>query len=235
MAMTDAPARLYIDGAARGNPGPAAYAVILEQPGQPPLRQAGVIGTATNNVAEYTALLQGLRLAAQQQIRHLEVFSDSELLVKQMQGQYRVRHPELQRLYQAVQQLIPRFEHVHFTHVRREQNVAADQLVNAALDGQLPPSVIVHPPELSLPEEAPLFTAAALADTPAVPGRPATSAPSDLSQLESQMRAILQHAAEVWSSQGMAALSVEQVWQQMQAVLAGYHVPPPPSASGTGA
>ncbi|MEJ5277163.1 MAG: ribonuclease HI family protein [Thermogemmata sp.] len=213
--------RLYIDGAARGNPGPAAYAVILQRPGQPPLTQAAPIGTATNNVAEYTALLEGLRLAAAQKVPRLEVISDSELLVKQMQGQYRVRHPELQRLYQAVHELLPHFEQVTFTHVRRDQNAEADRLANAALDGR--PSAAMSEPRCANAAAASSSPASAQtqprppagdfvpSDGPAHPPLPPAAYHDIL--------AILRSAAQTWAAQGLHALPVDQVWQQIQSVL----------------
>ena len=93
-------ATMHIDGAARGNPGPASYAVVLARPGQPDVEEADTIGTATNNVAEYTALLRGLELAAELGVKKLVVFSDSELLVKQMNGEYRVKNADLLPLYE---------------------------------------------------------------------------------------------------------------------------------------
>ena len=101
---------MHIDGAARGNPGPAAYAIVLARPGQPVIEKAETMGTATNNVAEYTALVEGLELAAAQGLKRLAVFSDSELLVKQMNGEYRVKHPDLQPLYQEATRLKKRFD-----------------------------------------------------------------------------------------------------------------------------
>lgn len=202
--------RLYIDGAARGNPGPAAYAAILEVPGQPPVRRAAAIGTATNNVAEYTALLQGLKLAAEQGIHRLDVFSDSELLVKQMQGHYRVRHPELLRLFHAVQQLLSSFEQVRFTHVRRENNAEADRLANAALDGQ-PTATLTDATQTAERPTADPFAISATASPLADILLPSTA--------EQTIRAILQQAAQTWATGGADALDVEQVWNQIRAVL----------------
>jgi ribonuclease HI len=127
-------ATIHIDGAARGNPGPAAYAVVVARPGQPVVEEAGTLGTATNNVAEYTALVNALHLAAELGLKKLDIFSDSELLVKQMAGEYRVKHPDLQPLYQEASGLRKGFDAVRITHVRREQNKRADALCNEALD-----------------------------------------------------------------------------------------------------
>ena len=129
-------ATAHIDGASRGNPGPAAYAVVLRRPGRPAVEEAETIGTATNNVAEYTALVRALELAAEHRVKVLSVFSDSELLVKQMNGEYRVKSPDLQDLYTEATGLRAKFARVTVTHVRREQNAEADQLCNVVLDGE---------------------------------------------------------------------------------------------------
>jgi ribonuclease HI len=129
-------ATVHIDGAARGNPGPAAYALVLRRPGEPVVEEAAPIGKATNNVAEYTALVRALERAAALGVTDLAVFSDSELLVKQMNGEYRVKHPDLQDLYREAQELRRRFDRVTLTHVRRAQNADADRLGNEALDGR---------------------------------------------------------------------------------------------------
>jgi ribonuclease HI len=125
---------VHIDGAARGNPGPAACAFVLNRPGEPVVEHAELLGNATNNVAEYTALLAALEKAAELGVKSLRVFSDSELLVKQMNGEYRVKHPDLQNLYAEAQHLIKPFDSVALSHVRREQNKRADELCNEVLD-----------------------------------------------------------------------------------------------------
>ncbi|HKF51858.1 MAG TPA: reverse transcriptase-like protein [Candidatus Acidoferrales bacterium] len=125
-----------IDGASRGNPGPAAYAVILRGPDGAKI--AGIakrIGRKTNNVAEYYALLAALDYAAANSIRALRVRSDSELLVRQMQGRYRVKNEELKPLYERAQKLTRGLEYFVIEHVPREQNSDADALANLALDG----------------------------------------------------------------------------------------------------
>src|SRR4051812_25908451 len=119
-------ATMHIDGASRGNPGPAAYAIVLSRPGLPVVEEADTIGTASNNVAEYTALIEGLSLAAELGVKKLQVFSDSELMVKQMNGEYKVKNEDLRGLYQDACELRKRFEKVMLTHVRREQNKRAD-------------------------------------------------------------------------------------------------------------
>ena len=134
-------ARLFTDGGARGNPGPAASAYVLETEDGHVLDARGeAIGVATNNVAEYRALVAGLRKAVELGIDELEVVSDSELLVKQMRGEYRVRNPGLRVLWLEAQQVAGGFGSVRYTAVRREHNELADRLVNDVLDSALPGS-----------------------------------------------------------------------------------------------
>jgi ribonuclease HI len=128
-------ARLFTDGGARGNPGPAAYGYVLEDASGSVLAAHGeAIGVATNNVAEYSALLAGLEKAAELGVTELEVISDSELMVRQMQGVYRVKNAALRDLWEDAGRLARRLGHVTFTAVRREHNALADRLVNDALD-----------------------------------------------------------------------------------------------------
>jgi ribonuclease HI len=128
-------ARLSTDGGARGNPGPAAYGYVLEAVDGTVLDARGeAIGVATNNVAEYRALLAGLERAAELGVDELEVVSDSELLVKQMRGEYKVRNAALRELWEEAERLAARLDQVEYTAVRREHNELADSLVNEALD-----------------------------------------------------------------------------------------------------
>ena len=125
----------YIDGGARGNPGPAGYGVHVESPDGEVLAELhGGIGIATNNVAEYAALVAGLGRAVEVGVVELEVVSDSELLVKQMRGEYRVKNKALQDLVLDASRLARKIHRVTYTAVRREHNVLADKLVNEALD-----------------------------------------------------------------------------------------------------
>ena len=128
-------ARLSTDGGARGNPGPAAYGYVLEADDGTVLAAHGeAIGTATNNVAEYRALLAGLEKALELQVEEVEVVSDSELLVKQMRGEYKVKNAALRELSSDATHLARRIGRVTYTAVRREHNELADRLVNEALD-----------------------------------------------------------------------------------------------------
>jgi ribonuclease HI len=132
-------AKLFTDGGSRGNPGPAAYAFVLEAADGTVLEARGAgIGVATNNVAEYSALVAGLERAAEAGVTELEVVSDSELLVKQMRGEYRVKNRALQELFLDASRQARRIARVTYTAVRREHNELADRLVNEALDRESP-------------------------------------------------------------------------------------------------
>ncbi len=134
--MTGAPTViLHTDGAARGNPGPAAIGVLIQEPSGRVLVELGeAIPRSTNNVAEYTAVIRGLERAHRLGARRVECLMDSQLVVHQLNGAYRVRHPGLLPLYRRILELVQRFESVTFAHVPREQNAAADRLANLALD-----------------------------------------------------------------------------------------------------
>jgi len=128
-------ARLFTDGGARGNPGPAAYGYVLEAEDGTVLAAHGeAIGIATNNVAEYSALLAGLEKALELAVGEVEVVSDSELMVKQMRGEYKVKNAALRELSVQAAQLAREVGAVRYTAVRREHNELADRLVNEALD-----------------------------------------------------------------------------------------------------
>jgi ribonuclease HI len=128
-------ARLFTDGGARGNPGPAAYGFVLESDDGTVLAAEGeAIGTATNNVAEYSGLIAGLQKALELHVPDVEVVSDSELMVKQMRGEYRVKNEALRELYDEATALEGRLGKVEYRHVKRAHNELADKLVNDALD-----------------------------------------------------------------------------------------------------
>jgi ribonuclease HI len=128
-------ARLYTDGGARGNPGPAAYAYVLEDEHETPIASLGeCIGIATNNVAEYRGLVAGLEKAASLGVDDLDVVSDSELMVKQMRGEYRIKNEALRELAAEAARHARRIGRVEYRHVRRAHNELADRLVNEALD-----------------------------------------------------------------------------------------------------
>ena len=124
-----------VDGGARGNPGPAAIGVVVRGPdGEVVADAAEPIGTATNNVAEYRAVIRGIELAAEHGATELELRGDSELVVKQVRGEYRVKDAGLKPLHAEVRSKLSAFSAWSFEHVRREQNAEADALVNQALD-----------------------------------------------------------------------------------------------------
>lgn len=125
----------YIDGGSRGNPGPAGFGVqIVDADGAVVAELHGALENTTNNVAEYNGLLAALAWAVDHGQKALHIRSDSELLVKQLRGEYRVKHPGLQTLYQDARALISRIGRVSFEHVRREFNKDADRLANLAMD-----------------------------------------------------------------------------------------------------
>jgi probable phosphoglycerate mutase len=125
----------YIDGGARGNPGPAGYGVRIVGPDAEVLAELhGGLGVATNNVAEYSGLLAALQWAVDHGHRELHVRADSELLVRQMRGEYKVRHPGLQPLYVRARLLTMELGKVTFEHIRRDLNKEADRLSNLGMD-----------------------------------------------------------------------------------------------------
>ena len=198
-------ATMHIDGASRGNPGPAAYAVVLSRPGLPVVEEADVIGTATNNVAEYTALVEGLALARELGVPRLAVFSDSELMVKQMNGEYKVKHPDMLPLYREAKQLAAGFADFRITHVRREQNKRADEIGNDALDGRPRKRGQAAPPPPTTP-----------APTANASGPPQTATDAGV---RADALAVLASAAGAWAEGGVKAVPVEAVWEQLWSVL----------------
>jgi len=126
---------VYTDGAARGNPGPAGAGVYIEDESGESVEQiTQYLGETTNNVAEYRALLLGLEHAETLGARAVEIRADSELMIRQMTGEYRVRNPGLQDLNRRARTLERSFEHVEYVHVRRDKNREADRLANRAID-----------------------------------------------------------------------------------------------------
>jgi ribonuclease HI len=192
------PATIHIDGASRGNPGPAAYAVVIRPPDGPPIEVAEVIPNTTNNVAEYTALVAALHTAQEHGLTDLHIHSDSELLVKQMNGEYRVKSADLQDLYLEAVHLRKQFASVKITHVRREQNKRADELCNIALDAKL-----------GRPAAAP--------NAPRLPKPPAAAV--DDAAVREDVLACLSAAAKSWADRGPSNPPVAQVWEQIWSIL----------------
>ncbi|MEM0913180.1 MAG: ribonuclease HI family protein [Planctomycetota bacterium] len=126
---------IHVDGGARGNPGPAGAGVVISDPDGTPLHEAGYwLGRCTNNVAEYSGLLKALEVATTMNAQRVTVRSDSQLMVKQLLGEYRVKSPDLKPLYQKASSLLSAFPASTITHVYRDKNKRADQLANLAMD-----------------------------------------------------------------------------------------------------
>jgi ribonuclease HI len=145
---------IYTDGGSRGNPGPAAYAYVIKRPGVADIEEKVYFGQTTNNIAEYTGLVKALEHAKELGGRKLVVNSDSELMVKQMNGQYRVKNAGLLPLYQQAVALRKQFDSVAIKHVYREQNAQADALCNEAMDNPgdaKPRTFVAH--DSKLPEK----------------------------------------------------------------------------------
>jgi ribonuclease HI len=198
----DEPAVLHIhtDGASRGNPGAAAYAYVIERDGGPPVEEADCLGRMTNNQAEYTALIRALRHALELGAGfEVVVHSDSELMVRQMNGEYRVKNEELRPLYEEARDLARRFRGgVTLRHVRRSENSRADALCNEALDGK----------RRATPRASDFAPAG-----PAPARRPAAPVP-----LREQAVACLRRAARAWAA-GAADPAPERVWEELAALL----------------
>lgn len=127
--------RAFIDGGARGNPGPAGYGVRIERPdGTLVAELHGALGIATNNVAEYHGLIAALTYLIEHGCRTAEIRSDSELLVRQMRGEYRVKNTSLKPLFEQARGLVGQLDRVRIEHVRRDENAEADRLANLAMD-----------------------------------------------------------------------------------------------------
>ena len=139
------PIFIYIDGASRGNPGEAGFGIqITDAAGAERAALYGYLGRASNNVAEYQALIHALRWALQQGERRVKVFSDSELVVRQVEGRYKVKHPDMIPLHREATALLRKFEAASVSHVRREQNREADRLANQALDERTTSPALTH-------------------------------------------------------------------------------------------
>lgn len=129
--------KLFTDGGSRGNPGDAAYGLVLfDEKAELVQVDAGYLGITTNNVAEYKGLLNGLKLAEKLKIKSLEIFMDSELIVKQIKGEYKVRDENLKKIYEEVQKHLNLLEEYNINHVKRKFNSHADRMVNIVLDSR---------------------------------------------------------------------------------------------------
>jgi ribonuclease HI len=128
------PVQIFTDGAARGNPGPAGIGVVIRNDAEVLVKVSDYIGKATNNVAEYMAFIRGLEEALDMGERNVEVFSDSELLVRQMNGEYKVKNEGLTPLFHHARSLTHKFKHCRIYHTAREENKLADRLANKGID-----------------------------------------------------------------------------------------------------
>lgn len=137
---------VHCDGAARGNPGPAGIGVVITDARGAVLAEiAQGLGVATNNQAEYTAVLEGLRRARELGAARVTLRSDSRLLVEQLEGRYRVKNPALRRLHRLVREVASSFEEIRYEHVPRERNREADRLANAGVDAMLAAGELSRP------------------------------------------------------------------------------------------
>jgi ribonuclease HI len=140
----------HIDGGARGNPGPSGYGVVIEdEAGRPVTKLSEYLGKQTNNYAEYSGLLAALKYALKHGFKAIKIFSDSELMVKQIMGQYKVNHPVLKELHSKATTMIDDLDAFEITHVLREKNRDADWLANQAMDRGMKLGVESNPPDSS--------------------------------------------------------------------------------------
>jgi ribonuclease HI len=204
---TDAEYVIHTDGGSRGNPGPAAFAYIIECPGQPAIEAKGYLGESTNNIAEYTGLIRALEHAQKLGARRLLIHSDSELMVKQMNGDYKVKHAGLLPLYKEADRLRRSFDQVVLSHVRREHNKRADRLCNRALDaaGAKPPPATGQP--------ASLFSSHSQVAAEDPQRR-------DLERLvRDDALTCIRAGASAWSRDRDGKLQPEDVWEQIWSIL----------------
>ncbi len=195
---------IHTDGGARGNPGPAAFAYTIECQGQPALEEKGYIGETTNNIAEYTGLIRALEHAQRLGAKRLLIHSDSELMIKQMNGEYKVKHPGLLPLYEEADALRHTFKDVTLRHVRREHNKRADRLCNEALDAALGKA-----PAAIKPSTKRLLTTAS-----ADPNR------HDLERLvRDEALTCIRASAATWTRDKDVHLKPEHVWEQIWSIL----------------
>jgi len=200
--MDDSPLlTIHIDGAARGNPGPAAFAYVITREGAPAVEGKGALGSTTNNKAEYTALVKALERAVELGAKRLLIYSDSELLVKQMNGEYRVKNEELRALYARAKELCGRFDVVSFRHVGRGENARADRLCNEVLDSERGPQSFSGAP----------------------PGKQGPG-PSRESALREEAVTCLRAAAGVWARGDAHDPPPEDVWDQLWSIIEDHGV-----------
>jgi ribonuclease HI len=198
---------IHTDGGARGNPGPAAYAFVIERPDRPAFEEKAYLGQTTNNIAEYTGLVKALERAKNLGARRVVVYSDSELMVRQMTGQYKVKNEGLIPLYRQAAAFSRGFESFAIHHVRREQNKHADRLCNEALDQpdayRAPVAGVPTPPKVTAPTVAPTMTAG-----------PGSGDDVRLHAVE-----VLTEAAQLWSQGDPSFPAPARVWDELWKLL----------------
>ncbi len=194
---------IHTDGASRGNPGAAAYGYVVEQDDVVIIEEGDCLGKMTNNEAEYSALIRALEhVTALGTNFSLQIRSDSELMVKQINKQYRVKNEKLKPLYEQVCELLERFVQFDVSHVRRAENKRADELCNEALDGKRTAEFQPDVGEETVMDDEP----------------PPTRT------LEEQMIARLQQAKLEWTNLGKNADSAEKVWADLEQILSEHGV-----------
>lgn len=201
---------IYTDGGSRGNPGPAAYAYVIKRPGEPDIEEMVYLGQSTNNIAEYTGMVKALEHAKELGGRNLIVNSDSELMVKQMNGQYRVKNEGLLPLYRQAVKLREAFEKVTFKHIYREQNAQADALCNEAMDNPHDSKPRIPLASSGSPGEGPAVRAVAAKDK---------SKPANESTPQQQAIALLRQSAEQWAKGDPTKPDPASVWMQLSLLM----------------
>jgi ribonuclease HI len=197
---------IHTDGGARGNPGPAAFAYTLEWPGHDDIEEKGILGVSTNNIAEYTALVKALEHAKKLGGRRVVVHSDSELMVKQMNGAYKVKNENLLPLYEAARKLVRAFEGVEIRHIYRDANKRADRLYNEALDDPSSCTILDLEPGLRKPP-APK------------PARPEAKPEPAADRATPQALAILRDAMRAWADGDDDPPTPAQIWERLRKLM----------------
>jgi ribonuclease HI len=198
---------IFTDGGSRGNPGPAAYAFVIQRPGLDDIEEMAYMGRTTNNIAEYTGLVKALEYARHLGAARVKIYSDSELMVKQMNGEYRVKHPGLLPLYEQAVELRKQIPSVTIRHIRRENNKHADRLCNEAMD---------HPADHQpLPVALPPHEKLAMA-----PAAPIPPPPTDRQErVRAQAIQILAESAREWAEGDATIPAPEEVWAELWRLL----------------
>jgi ribonuclease HI len=202
---------IHTDGGSRGNPGPAAFAYTIERLGASPIEVNGYLGETTNNIAEYAALVKALAHAVDLGATAVVVNSDSELLVQQMNGKYKVKNPGILPLYQEACRLAKEIGNVKIRHIYREHNSRADRLCNEAMDDR-------H----RLPIVEPLVKTTKPATAKPVTAKGAAApAKTDATALREAAVGILRNAAQAWADGEDDAPTPDEVWDRLRELIRG--------------